>query len=66
MKASNYTILADRVHFHNVISNITENAVKYSAAEANIVISTVEHKDKLHITVSDKGEGIEKRIEKDI
>ena len=61
MKASNYTILADRVHFHNVISNITENAVKYSAAEANIVISTVEHKDKLHITVSDKGEGIEKK-----
>ena len=61
LKASPQIILADRVHFNNVICNITENAVKYSVNEAKIVISTKNVKDKLIISISDKGEGIEKK-----
>lgn len=61
LKASPHIIVADRVHFNNVICNITENAVKYSVNEAKIVISTQNVKDRLYISVSDKGEGIEKK-----
>ena len=61
LKASQHFIKADQVHFNNVICNITENAIKYSAADASIVISTMNSKDKIFITVSDKGEGIEKK-----
>lgn len=58
LKASNDTVLADEVHFTNVLFNIIENAIKYSGEEACITISTRNENQQLYISVQDKGKGI--------
>lgn len=58
LKASNDTVLADEVHFTNVLFNIIENAIKYSGEEAYITISTRNENQQLYISVQDKGKGI--------
>lgn len=53
-------IKADQLHFTNVITNIIDNAIKYSPNKPQIQIKT-EHRNNLCvISISDKGIGIEK------
>lgn len=61
LEAENTLISADKVHFTNVICNILENAVKYSNEEAKITIKTESIDQKLSISISDHGEGIDKK-----
>ncbi|MBC7884778.1 MAG: HAMP domain-containing histidine kinase, partial [Saprospiraceae bacterium] len=61
LNAQHHTIAADKVHFTNVINNIVENAAKYSSDEPKINISTRNSNHKLMISISDKGEGIDKK-----
>ncbi|SEK19727.1 sensor histidine kinase [Parapedobacter koreensis] len=53
-------IEADRIHFSNIIENLIENAIKYSAEAVSIVITVSEskHADKLKISINDNGLGI--------
>jgi two-component system phosphate regulon sensor histidine kinase PhoR len=53
-------IMADRVHFSNVISNLLDNAIKYSADAPKIKISTVPLVDAVIIKVEDNGIGMAK------
>ncbi len=67
LKADHPIIYADHVHFTNVINNIIENAIKYSGQVVHINVST-QHvtNHKLLITISDDGQGIEKKFIKKI
>ena len=51
-------VTADPVHVSNMISNLIENAVKYSAASVHIVVECLLHDHQLTIRVSDNGIGI--------
>jgi two-component system, OmpR family, phosphate regulon sensor histidine kinase PhoR len=59
-------ILADPVHFHNIIFNIIENAIKYSNENPVIKIETVNEKDCIRISIGDNGIGIDKKEAKRI
>lgn len=50
----NLILQLDRFHFTNILNNLIDNAIKYSAAEADITIDIAENK----ILISDKGLGI--------
>ena len=57
------TVLADRTHFSNILSNLLDNAIKYSNGEAEIDIrcrriATMEQGEQTEISVSDRGIGI--------
>lgn len=61
LEAANQMIVADRIHFTNVICNIIENGVKYSNSSAEIIIRTKNTGNRLEISISDKGEGMDKK-----
>ena len=54
------TVLADEEYLKETISNIVDNATKYSKDEINIQISTFEDEKHIYIKVYDEGIGIAK------
>ena len=60
LKATDDIILADEVHFTNLISNLLDNAVKYSKDELRIVISTHTEGNRLKVKIEDNGIGMSK------
>lgn len=52
------SVLADRTHFSNIISNLIDNAVKYSKEEAELSISCRQTGGTVTISVTDRGIGI--------
>ena len=56
--ATNFMIYADREHLTNVITNLLDNANKYSSGKPWIRIGTQSTDDGLIITVEDRGIGI--------
>jgi len=53
-------ILADEVHFTNLISNLLDNAVKYSKDNLAIKVSTQTSGNQLKIKIEDNGIGMNK------
>ena len=53
---ANLTVMADSLHFGNVLSNLIDNAVKYSHDTVNIKIKA----DNTSIVIADNGIGIDK------
>ena len=51
-------IEADRIHFANVLSNLIENAIKYSDDKVNIELKITQDKRKIKVSVKDNGIGI--------
>lgn len=52
-------ITVDRTHLYNMLSNLIENAIKYTdEATCSISISAVQVSDEICLSVSDKGIGI--------
>lgn len=52
------SVLADRTHFSNIISNLIDNAVKYSKEEAELSISCRQTGGTVTVSVTDRGIGI--------
>jgi two-component system, OmpR family, phosphate regulon sensor histidine kinase PhoR len=60
LDAENDLILADEVHFTNVINNLLDNAVKYSKDDLHIKLSTKNTGHHLRIKIEDNGIGMNK------
>jgi len=60
LNAANSWAEIDRAHFYNVLSNLIDNALKYSDAPPDIRIITANNDAKLVLSVSDNGNGISK------
>ncbi|MDN5286724.1 MAG: hypothetical protein JWR38_2998 [Mucilaginibacter sp.] len=54
----NTVIIADELHFSNVLYNLIDNAIKYSADIPEITISTMVKSGQVLIRVADKGIGM--------
>ena len=64
LNASNYIIQADIMHIENVITNLLDNANKYSPSSPEITISTFNRNDHIVVAVDDKGIGISAKNQK--
>lgn len=53
-------IIADKIHFTNIISNLIDNAIKYSPTKPSIKVKTRNLNNGIVIDVSDRGIGISK------
>lgn len=60
LNAANDNILADEVHFTNLINNLLDNAVKYSKEGLVIKICTSNVANQLRIKIEDNGIGMSK------
>lgn len=65
-KAERTQIFADSVHMTNIISNLLDNALKYSKENPDIKITTWNANQLLYISVKDNGIGISKENQKRI
>ena len=66
LKASNPIIRGDKMHLTNIFFNLIDNAIKYSKNNPRIDISTVDHKNGIHIRVRDNGIGMNREQQKHV
>jgi len=66
LNAKNDLIHADEVHFTNLVSNLIDNAVKYSRENLLIKISTASNSKSVNIRLEDNGIGMSKETIKRI
>ncbi len=59
-------VLADELHFTNIIYNILDNAIKYGKQKVEININIIQDKNNAIIAISDNGIGIKKEHLKNI
>ncbi len=64
--ATESNVRVDEIHLTNVISNLVDNAIKYSKDEPRINISTRNENGNIILRVGDKGIGISKEDQKRI
>ena len=65
-KAEDALVKIDPDHFTNALLNLLDNAIKYSEAEPQIVISTRNMDDGLTISIKDHGMGMSKEVQQKI
>lgn len=58
IKPDPLTIVADRTHFSNILSNLLDNAVKYSPEQAEVIIRCRQLEETVTVSVTDRGIGI--------
>ena len=58
LTGENPTLLADRLHFTNVLHNLLDNAIKYSVGEPTITVHAETSSGGVSISVCDRGVGI--------
>jgi two-component system phosphate regulon sensor histidine kinase PhoR len=66
LNASNDVVHADPEHFRNLLSNLVDNAIKYSPGQLLLRIQTASNKRWLQIRVEDNGIGMSKETVKRI
>ncbi|MFZ4754305.1 MAG: sensor histidine kinase [Chitinophagaceae bacterium] len=60
LQAQSTIILADEVHFTNIMYNLVDNAIKYSKENPRIRIATKNTGNQIEIKVADNGIGMDK------
>lgn len=60
LQAKNPWIIADQMHFRNMISNLLENGLKYGKENLILIIKTWNDQNQLFISIQDNGIGIKK------
>jgi two-component system phosphate regulon sensor histidine kinase PhoR len=60
LDAAKDLIIADDVHFTNIINNLLDNAVKYSKDNLKIKLTTLNYNNHLRIKIEDNGIGMNK------
>ena len=60
LEANNFTANFDKIHLINVISNLIDNAIKYSPKEPEIIISSKNTDNGIEIKITDGGKGMTK------
>ncbi|MBK1440617.1 GHKL domain-containing protein [Parapedobacter sp. ISTM3] len=58
LDATDATVVGDELHLSNVFFNLIDNAIKYSKEKPDITIKTRNAGSHIHITVADKGIGM--------
>ena len=58
LNADNHQIFGDRTHLTNTITNLIENAIKYSTGNPEILVNTLSDEKNFIVSVSAKGIGI--------
>jgi two-component system phosphate regulon sensor histidine kinase PhoR len=66
LMADDHKVFADQDHITNVLSNIVDNALKYTGHNPLIKISSVNKGEGISISISDNGIGIDKHQQKKI
>ena len=66
LNAERPAIEGDRIHVTNIVFNLIDNALKYSNAKPEIIISTRNDNEGVFISVADNGIGISKENQKRI
>jgi len=66
LRATQSKILADRVHITNIITNLLDNANKYTPSKPRIEVQTSNTAEGIMIAVADNGVGINKSNQKKI
>lgn len=61
LQANHHLVNVDQVHFSNVITNLIDNAIKYSDHDPEISIETQNESGYLTISIKDNGIGISKQ-----
>lgn len=64
--AEHFLTMVDPSHMTNAICNLIDNAIKYSTDEPKLNIKTFNKDQKLFLTISDKGQGIERQHQKKV
>ena len=64
LKATQNILKVDRIHFNNIISNLFDNANKYSLEKPHITIKTWSNEQGFYVSVEDKGIGISQEHQK--
>jgi two-component system phosphate regulon sensor histidine kinase PhoR len=64
LNATNHSVYADVMHLENVLTNLLDNANKYSPTSPEITISTFNRNDHIVVAVDDKGIGISAKNQK--
>ena len=65
-RAENSVLMIDEAHFLNAISNLIDNAIKYSKEKPEIIVTTRKNKKGILISIEDNGIGISKENQKHI
>ncbi len=60
LDAPNDLIIADEVHFTNIINNLLDNAIKYSKDNLRLKLTTLNFNNLLRIKIEDNGIGMSK------
>ncbi len=66
LHAKTHSLYADRVHFINIITNLVDNAIKYSPESPDVTITTADRDHGIVISVADKGAGISPENQRNI
>jgi two-component system phosphate regulon sensor histidine kinase PhoR len=60
LQATKSLVYIDEIHFLNAVSNLIDNAIKYSKDKPDLTITTRNNKKGVQITIEDTGIGISK------
>lgn len=66
LRANSPYILADRLHFGNLLNNLIDNALKYSPKDSEVAVRTFDKGENLALSVQDQGIGIAPQHQKKI